>query len=403
MQLSERHIIKKSHQFYKQIDALSFQSKNLYNSLQYIVKQNYINNKKYTSFKELYHTIKQNPIWNDCGLPKKVCNQIVKLVDQEYNSFYKALKSFKSNPNKFKGVPKPPRYKDSIKGRELLVYEKQALYKTIFKKTGKIKLSNTNIIINTQIKSFDDIDQVIIVPRNNYYVIDVIYTEMEDEPKTNDNVAAIDLGLNNLATVSFNDGKKPFIINGKPLKSINQYYNKTKSYYQEKLNKNKKSSNKIVKITNKRNRKIEDYLHKASKILVDQLVSRDVSRLIIGYNQNWKQGINIGKRNNQNFVSIPHHKFVSMLEYKCKLKGISVEKVEESYTSKCSFLDGEEMKHHKEYIGKRVKRGLFKSKTGKLINADLNGSYNIMRKVIPNFIEGIDAIAVWPKKIEILS
>jgi hypothetical protein len=403
MQLVERHIIKKSHQFYKQIDALSFQSKNLYNSLHYIVKQNYINNKKYTSFKELYAAIKQNPIWNGCGLPKKVCNQIVKLVDKEYSSFYKALKSFKSNPNKFTGIPKPPRYKDSVKGRELLIYEKQALYKTIFKKTGKIKLSDTSIIINTQIKSFDDVDQVRIVPSSNYYVIDVIYTKPEDVPKSNDNIAAIDLGLNNLATVSFIDGKKPFIINGKPLKAINQYYNKTKSYYQSKLNKNKKSSNKIVKITNKRNRKIEDYLHKASKILVDQLVSRDVSRLIIGYNQNWKQDINIGKKNNQNFVSIPHHKFVSMLEYKCKLKGISTEKIEESYTSKCSFLDGEEMKHHEKYMGKRVKRGLFKSKTGKLINADLNGSYNIMRKVIPNFIEGIEAIAMWPKKIEILS
>jgi putative transposase len=130
---------------------------------------------------------------------------------------------------------------------------------------------------------------------------------------------------------------------------------------------------------------------------VNQLVSRDVSKLIIGYNQNWKQDINIGKINNQNFSSIPFFKFITMLEYKCKMEGIEVIKHEESYTSKCSFLDMEPMKKHLKYMGKRIKRGLFKSSSGKCLNSDLNGAYNILRKVVPNSIEGIEGIAVCPR------
>jgi putative transposase len=194
----------------------------------------------------------------------------------------------------------------------------------------------------------------------------------------------MDLGLNNLGTVGSNV-VKPFIINGKPLKSINQFYNKRVSNLKSKLTNGKKTSKRIKSLTDKRNNKIKDYLHKASTILVNQLVSNDLNTLIIGNNKGWKQDINIGKRNNQSFVQIPYSTFIKMIEYKCKLVGINVLITEESYTSKCSFLDSEDIKKQKEYKGKRIKRGLFKSSEGVLINADVNGSLNILRKVVGNF------------------
>jgi putative transposase len=185
------------------------------------------------------------------------------------------------------------------------------------------------------------------------------------------------------------------------MKSVNQYYNKTKAKLQSKLENDKRTSKRIEKLTLKRNNKINDYLHKASRYIVNQLVSKDISKLIIGYNKQWKQDINIGKRNNQNFVNIPFYKFISMLEYKCELEGVEMITHEESYTSKCSFLDNEPIKKHDSYLGKRIKRGLFRSSKGELINADLNGSYNIMRKVVPNFTNGIEGVVVHPRLITV--
>lgn len=278
--------------------------------------------------------------------------------------------------------------------------------KKIFKKNGKIHLSQTEIYINTKLKNFDIINEVRIIPRNNHYIIEVVYEKQELELKIDNNrYLSIDLGLNNLATCCSNiNGFKPFIINGKPLKSINQFYNKELSFYKSKLEKENKikKSKRISRLTNKRNNKVNDYLHKSSRILVNQLVSNNINTLVIGNNKEWKQDINIGKRNNQNFVQIPHGRFIDMLEYKCKLLGINVILQEESYTSKCSFLDSEKICKHEEYLGRRIKRGLFRSGNGVLINADVNGSYNIMRKAIPNaFANGIEGLAVNPIKLEI--
>lgn len=396
MILVEKHAFK----FNKEMDDLSFQCKNLYNSCLYIVRQSFIENGKYVGYMGLYNLITKQNIWNDCLLPKKVCGQIVRLVDQNFSSFFKANKEFNKNPNKFKGKPKIPKYKDSVTGRCLVIYEKGAISKKFFK-SGIIALSQTNIKINTKIKNWNDLKQVRIVPKTNSYVIEVVYEKETKSLKKNDNPSAIDLGLNNLATVSFSNGRDPFILNGKPLKSINQYYNKTKAKLQSKLNNNQKSSKRIIKLTDKRNNKITDYLHKSSRYIVNQLVSKDISQLIIGYNKLWKQDISIGKRNNQNFVNIPFYKFISMLEYKCKLEGIKTVTQEESYTSKCSFLDNEPIQKQESYLGRRIKRGLFKSSKGELINADLNGSYNIMRKVVSNFKKEIEGFAVSPRLVTV--
>ena len=215
-------------------------------------------------------------------------------------------------------------------------------------------------------------------------MVEVLYEKSSKDIVTNNRYAAIDLGLNNLATISSNV-TKPFIVNGKPLKSINQYYNKTKSNLQSKLKNNEKSNKRISSLNLKRNNKINDYLHKSSTFIVNYLVSNNISTLIVGHNKEWKQNIKIGKKNNQNFVSIPHSRFKELLKYKCELEGIKYIETEESYTSKCSFLDNEEICKHTSYKGKRIKRGLFKSNDGTLINSDVNGSLNILKKVVGNF------------------
>ena len=221
----------------------------------------------------------------------------------------------------------------------------------------------------------------------------MVYHADEAPKLENSNYAAIDLGLNNLATVATNVSK-PFIINGRPLKSINQRWNKRKARLQSKLKKGVYKSKQIQTITNKRNRRVKNYLHQASKALINELRRLSISKVVIGCNKEWKQNISLGRRNNQNFVQIPHARFIEMVTYKAALAGIEIVIAEESYTSKCSFLDDEPIEKHEEYAGKRIKRGLFKSKTGKLINADINAAYNIMRKHLGISVHQIDSVQV---------
>ena len=403
MKLVESHKFK----FNKEMDDLCFRSKNLYNSCLYIIRQEFITNNNYIDFKTLYKSIKQEDIWDECNLPKKVTNQIVKLADQNCRAFFAAIKSFSKHPKKFTGRPKLPKYKDSKRGRTVVIYEKGALSKRGFKKTGLIHLSQTDIKIRTQIKDFNLIQQVRIVPKSNYFNIEVIYTKPVKELIINDNYASIDLGVNNLAAATFNDGENPFLINGRPLKSINQYFNKTKASIQSVLERknNKKWSKKLSRLQNKRYNKITDYMHKASRLVVNQLVSKNISTLIIGRNKLWKQEIAMNKRNNQNFNTIPFYTFISMLKYKCELEGITMLETEESYTSKCSFFDNEPVKKQSEYKGKRVKRGIFKTSTKRIVNADINGSYNIMKKAISKYflieMDEIEGFAVTPKFLKI--
>jgi putative transposase len=245
------------------------------------------------------------------------------------------------------------------------------------------------------------VNEVRIVPRSNHYVLEVVYTvEVEPNPDLDDSlVAGVDIGLNNLAVLTSNKpGFQPLLINGRPLKSINQYYNKRKAELQSQLPGQRKSSRRINQLSNKRNRRVAHYLHTASRQVIDCLVEQGIGVLVIGYNQEWKQAIKLGKQNNQNFVSIPHARLVQMLTYKAQLAGIRVRLTEESYTSKCSFLDLEPIGKRESYAGKRVKRGLFRSSTGQHINADVNGSYNIIRKVVPDAFnsEGIEDVVVHP-------
>ena len=394
MILIEKHIIKQSHPFFNECDSLCFKSKNIYNQALYNVRQYYFENKKYLTYVNNYHLTTKQECYN--YLPTKVFCQTLKMVDNNFKSFFSLLKN-KTVINKI------PKYLDKD-GRFICKFPKQALGLKIFKQTSKIHLSQTNINIQTKLDDFNIIKEVRIVPSTNQYIIEVVYEKKVKELKSDNNrYCSIDLGINNLATVTSNV-IKPFIINGKPLKSINQYYNKRISKLKSKLVKGQKTSHRIQRLTNKRNNKINDYLHKHSRYIVNHLVSNNINTLVIGYNKNWKQDINIGKVNNQKFVNIPFLKFINLLNYKCELEGIRVIINEESYTSKCSFLDNEEICKHDVYKGKRIKRGLYKSNNGKLINSDVNGSLNILRKVFPNINlinNGIEVIGVSPMVLTI--
>lgn len=393
MYLTEKHIIKRTHPFYNECDRLCFQSKNIYNQGLYNVRQHYFNTKTYLNYYGNYDLTKTQECYD--YLPKKVFTQTLKHVDMVFKSFFALLKN-KSVKNKI------PKYLDKVNGRYVVTFIKQAISLKEFKKTSKLRLSQTDIYISTKLTDFNNLKEVRVVPRTHHYVIEVVYQVKEKTHCDNGKYAAIDLGLNNLATVAFNDGSKPLIVNGRPLKSINQYYNKKKAQYQSRIKGNKRTSKRIYKLTDKRNNKVTDYLHKASRLLVNQLVSQSITTLVIGKNKNMKQDINIGKVNNQNFVQLPIMRFAVLMKYKCELEGIKVLFNEESYTSKCSFLDGEDICKHDKYMGRRLKRGLFISSNGIKINADVNGAYNIMIKAIPNaFSDGIEGVGVHPMVLTI--
>ena len=377
MYLVERHIIKNN----KELDLVCFNSKNLYNKALYLVRQHYFETKGYLSYFDVSKLMVDSKDADYYALSTRASNETLRLLDKNFKSFFALIKR-KQTGNHNKNI-KLPRYLDK-EGRYTAIFNKEAISKKYLKK-GLIKLSRLSIEIPTKKANESNIVEVRVLPRNNHHVIEVVYKVDEVEPKSdNGRYASIDLGLNNLAMVSSNV-VKPFSINGRPLKSINQYYNKEKARLQSHLKGNKKTSKRIYSITNKRNNKVKDYLHKSSRKIVNFLVSNDISTLVIGYNEEWKQNINLGRTNNQAFTNIPFYTFINQLEYKCKLEGINVILTEESYTSKCSFLDDETIEEHENYLGKRIKRGLFKSAEGKLINADLNGSLNILRKVVGDF------------------
>ena len=237
-----------------------------------------------------------------------------------------------------------------------------------------------------------DIDQVRIVPKKGYYVVEVVYEKaVKQAPVNPAYYAGIDIGMNNLVALASNKpGFVPVVVNGRPVKSTNQFYNKRKAALQQQLG-HTGTTRRMEHMTNKRNRRIEHYMHTVSHRIVDLLVQEEIGVLCIGKNDAWKQAINLGKRTNQNFVQIPHARFIQMLTYKAELVGITVQVTEESYTSQASLLDLDPLPVRKDgdetpytFSGKRVKRGLYRTSNGLYINADINGAGNIIRKVAPD-------------------
>lgn len=385
MLLVESHIIKQTNE----LNDLTFKCKNLYNKANYIIRQEFINNGNYISKFDMFTICKDMDEYK--ALPVRISRGVLRTLDANWKSFFSCIKKWKSNKSNFNGKPNLPKYLDK-KGKFTALFYETAILKPNKKNPNTVGLSSLNMRL--PIKTENKIVEIQIIPLiNGNYKINIVYDFKEKElKKDNKKYCSIDLGVNNLMTVTSNkEDIKPFIVNGRPLKSMNQYYNKLKSEYQSTSPKNIKTSKRIKQLTFKRECKVNDYLHKASKFIIDFCLKNELNTLIIGYNDLWKQNVNIGRRNNQNFVQIPFHKLKFMLEYKCQREGINFMFHEESYTSKCSFLDLEEIKKHEKYLGSRIKRGMFRSKDGLLINSDVNGSYNILRKVIPNaFVDGIE-------------
>jgi len=368
----ERHIIKDS----KELNHLCWLSKNLYNYANYCLRQSFTKTGKLPNEYKLTGKLSKRNQADYKALPAQTSQQIIKLLYKNWKSFFGAIKDYKKNPNKYLGRPKLPSYKDKGGQNIVLFTGQQCKVKEGFIKFPKKVLEPLKTKVSNVI-------QVRVVPEATCYVIEIVY-EKEIETHENlkkENLLAIDLGVNNLATCVNNVGKQPFIINGKPLKSINQYSNKLKAKYQSYVG-GKGSSNNIKRIIFRRSNMVTNYLHHASRFIVNYCLRNDIGTIVIGHNKEWKQNSNIGKRNNQNFIQIPFNTLIHQIQYKAEEASIKVIVTEESYSSKVDHLAFETMEHHETYLGKRIRRGLFKSFTGKVLNADVNGAIGIARKVI---------------------
>jgi putative transposase len=392
MQLTEHHILSRGDSRFALIDRAAFAAKNLYNAANYLVRQSFITDEGYLNYYDVHAQMKAHEVYQ--ALPRKFSQQVLRMLDKNWQAFFAAMRVYRENPGKFRKRPGLPRYLHKTEGRYALVYTIQALSKPALAR-GVIVPSGLAIEIRTKQTR---IAQVRIVPKGQFYVMEVVY-EKDVEPAAVDPnlVAGIDVGLNNLAAITSNKpGFAPVLVNGRPAKYINQGYNKRRAQLQAKLGQPGRTK-RMERLTTKRTRQINHYLHTHSRRIIDVLVAEGIGTLVIGKNDGWKQEISIGKRNNQNFVQVPHARFIQMLTYKAELVGIQVILTNESHTSKCSFLDDEPICHHEQYAGKRIKRGLFRAASGQLINADVNGAYNILRKAIPGaFGQGKAGVVAHP-------
>lgn len=385
LQRVERHVINKNNINYKAIDTLCSKSKNLYNYVNYIIRQSFIADSTIPGENELTKQFrdKHDEVYYDmCGNTNQCC---IKLLYKNWKSFFKAIKGYSKNPSKYLGRPKLPDYKDK-NGKNIVIFT----YSDSRIKNGYLYVNHKAGIgpIRTAVTN-EQFKQVRFVPQSNCYIVEIIYeTSQVDLDLNKENYLAIDLGINNFATCYDSHANIAFIINGKIIKSMNQYYNKKKSILISYIG-DKGTSNRLKQLDLKRYNKINDYMHNASRRIIDYCIGHNIGTIVVGHNKGWKQETNTGKANNQKFVSIPYNKFIQQLQYKSEYVNIQVIVIEESYTSKIDHLALEPMQKQDEYMGKRIHRGLFKSSTGKIINADLNGAVGILRKVIDEsqFIE----------------
>ena len=362
-------------------------SNNLYNQALYLFRQTLKNEGKWLWYADMNKLMKTTyNLEGDINyrlLKAQVSQQILKVLDKNVKSHCKAIKDFKAHPEKYKGMPQLPSFRKRG-GLFNLYYTNQSA--SI--KEGKICLSKDLSIDIPQWDKYKEriqnFQQVRILPSGNDKLkVEIVYRfEPKEEGLDKSKYASIDLGIDNLAAMVTEQGS--FLCSGKFLKSYNRNFNKTLARLQSIKDKQgiEKSTKRIRRLYEKRDRYFEDVFHKYSRMITDYLIENRIGNLVVGYNTGWKQSVNIGKQNNQKFAQIPFARLVSYLEYKCEMAGINFVKNEESYTSKCDALAKEKIGKHDVYIGKRVKRGLFRSSTGKYINADINGAVNILRKVV---------------------
>jgi len=385
-------------------------SKNLWNEALYPCRQAYFHNKHNPTepkqpipgYNILAGTFKTSE--NFKSLNAQSAQQLLKVLDRSWKAYWKSVKEYSKHPDKFLGKPKIPDYKNKDGEFMLIFTNQQCKIKdgyVVFPKNLNLQLIKTRLPDNT------DLREVRIIPQSNHYICEIVYKKINEEGEINkrwysklqngNRIIGIDLGLRNIVTIANNIGEQPIIIKGGILKSINQFYNKEKAELQSIYDGQKiKFGSKMSRLIEKRNHKIKDQMHRVSRCIINYCLEHNIGTVVIGKNDNWKQESNMGKKNNQNFVNIPHAKLIQMLTYKAKAEGISIKLQQESHTSKCSFLDNESIEHHSTYLGKRFSRGLFRSSKGIIINADINAAYNIIKKAIPKAFNGIEDVVLHP-------
>ena len=390
----EQQIIRKSHPLWKTIDKYSLYSKNMYNYANYIIRQEFIKNGKWIRAYELQKMCQSEQCYKDLG--SQSAQKVIQVLDANWKSFFKINKDWQLNPNKYLGKPKLPKYLDK-NGRF-----------TFYLKNIQCSLSGNSFRISfkpfnkytVKTNAYGKLLQCRFVPKGSCYVMEIVYQiEVPDATEQSENIASIDLGVDNFITMVNNIGVQPIAVKGRVIKSINQYYNKKKAKLQSELMKVNKLhwSKQLQKLTDDRYEKIKYQMHCISKYVVDWCVMYGIDTLVVGRNKGWKQE-NDGK---QNFTYIPYEMFENMLQYKCENNGIKCILVNENYTSGTSFLDNEQPCKENYDKSRRVHRGLFVSNNGTKINADVNGAYQIMKKVIPDaFAKGIEGVGLHPTVIQ---
>ena len=385
---TEKHIIKSSDNYFSLILSFCKLSKNLYNHANYLVRQEFMQNKKLLKYGDLDKLLKADAEYPDYqNMPTaQSAQQVLRLLDKSWKAFMVSIKDWSKHKEKYTGRPKLPKYLKKNSHYILILTNQNCKMKDGKIHFPKVFQGFTVKPKFTDKENFVSFQQVRLIPHRNRIVAEVVYNIDVPELKSdNQRYIGIDIGVNNLATVCNNTGNKAFMINGKTLKSINQYYNKQISYYREVTKRMNKVdySKQMDRLTEKRNSKIDDYLHKASRYIINYCVKNDIHTIVIGKNKEWKQNSKLSKKENQNFVQIPFARLIEMIQYKAEEKGIAVILTEESYTSGTSFIDGEAPVKENYNKARRIHRGLFVSNKGIKINADLNGAYQILKKVVP--------------------
>jgi putative transposase len=365
------------------IDEFCFRSKNLYNCANYIIRQEFINNHNYIKYREIDKLLQKTKEYKLLMSQSSQC--LLQVLDRNWKSFYIAIKDWTHHPEKYLGKPNIPKYKKK-EGRFTWFLKNNQTYIKDGYLNFRLKVFN-GYKFKTNVKG--RLISVRFVPKGNVYVMEII-TEINISNILNEsaNICSIDLGVNNFVTMVNNIGLQPIIINGKGIKSINQYYNKRKAEIQSELQKRHKQhwSKKLNTLTLKRWNRIKNIIHHASHFIIDYCNINNIDTLVIGLNKTWKQECSLNDKATQSFTYIPYDILIKQLEYKCKDNNIKLVITNESYTSGTSFLDNEQP--IKEYYNKsrRIQRGLFKSNNGQLINSDVNGAFQIMKKVFPNVL-----------------
>lgn len=373
------------------INKLSYHSARLYNSCVYNIKTYFELNNSYLSFKEQYHQITSNEHFSI--LINDSSQQVLRMVDKNFRSFFSLLKlkqngKYSNDINIPNYLPKEQGWSIFIQGRSARI-KNNKVYVGLSKKFRELyNIPNKDIIFNlpknlSNIKKLQQLQIKPIYGGNEYEILFCYEKENDNKQLDKKSYLGLDCGLDNLLTGYNTKNKQSFIIDGKPLKSINQHYNKQKAKLQSIYDKNKiinKNTKRFIKLSEKRKNIINNYFNQTVNKVVKYCINNDIGNIVIGDFKEIKQEINTGKVNNQNFVSIPFGILKRKLEAKCNYYGINYILQEESYTSKCSSLDLEKIYKKDEYLGKRIKRGLYKTNKEILVNADVNGACNIIRK-----------------------